>query len=232
MKAVTIAAMLALAGSVAAQNHPLVIRPEHVDHRLILLQPKKYIGKKLVIRGKFESRDTEKESLTIGQGVESIDVFYRDLPKDRKAEILSTETGASVQVTAGGTLLRYTNRQNTFYIMADLVRFGQLPSSLFVDEIAMDAPWYRGKMLQLKGAADRVNPARKSFMLAQDYQSIEVVYSKMPPERLGVLSKLTTPTPVTVRGTLQEISQPASYVAPAPYQGKRLAILAWDVVTD
>lgn len=230
MKAIILAAGLVFSCSSFAQQPYAIIRPAHVDYRLILLTPNVYLEKKVVMKGTFRGRDDEQELFKIRQGDDFVDVFYRDLPKETKAEILTAETDGDLQVMAGGKLLRYSNRRNTYYVLAEFVRFGSAPiGTLLLQQIELDVPTYAGKLVQLKGTMGSKNAARKSFILIQEGRTVEVSYAKMAATQQASLVKIAENALVLVRGTLQAISESSAFVAPAPYRGKRFAIIASDV---
>ena len=75
------------------------------------------------MKGTFDYKVTETQSFYMTQGDNKIDVFYENLPLEKQALILQQKNFSKTAVTVVGTVKRFNNRQNTYYIMATDVVF-------------------------------------------------------------------------------------------------------------
>jgi hypothetical protein len=95
-----------------------LVATTQVTYTDVLLAPEKYIGTQVAMRGEFRYKNTDRESFDMQQGDNTIEVFYKRLPKEKQAAILSQENFSKLPVSAKGTLQRFTNTDNSYYIMA------------------------------------------------------------------------------------------------------------------
>ena len=70
------------------------------------------------MQGEFFIKNTERSSFDMRQGDNNIEVFYKKLPKEVQAAILNQKNFSNAPVTAKGTLMRFSNAKNSYYIMA------------------------------------------------------------------------------------------------------------------
>jgi hypothetical protein len=84
----------------------------------ILLSPENYVGKDVTMHGEFYIMNTERQSFNIMQGDNKIEVFYKQLPKEAQATILSQKNFSNVPVVVKGKLQRYAKTKSSYYIMA------------------------------------------------------------------------------------------------------------------
>ena len=84
----------------------------------ILLSPEKYVGTEVTMRGEFSYNNTERKSFDMKQGDNTIEVFYERLPKEKQAAILTQKNFSKAPVAVKGTLRRFANAENSYYIMA------------------------------------------------------------------------------------------------------------------
>ena len=88
---------------------------QYVD---ILLEPEKYVGKEIIIVGKFYYNYSERRSFIIKQGDNEIEIFYKDLNKEIQGNILRQKNFSGVYIKAKGILSYYSNKNNSFYVNA------------------------------------------------------------------------------------------------------------------
>lgn len=84
----------------------------------VLLSPEKFVGQEITMRGEFYSHNTEKKSFEMIQDGHHIEVFYGQLPKEIQALILSQRNYSNASVFVKGTLKRYADTENSYYITA------------------------------------------------------------------------------------------------------------------
>ena len=84
----------------------------------ILLSPEKYVGTQVTMRGEFSYKNTERKSFDMKQGDNTIEVFYERLPKEKQAAILTQKNFSKAPVAVKGTLKRFANAENSYYIIA------------------------------------------------------------------------------------------------------------------
>lgn len=96
---------------------------QRIQYTDILLQPEEYIERIAQMKGTFDYKVTETQSFYMTQGDNKIDVFYENLPLEKQALILQQKNFSKTAVTVVGTVKRFNNRQNTYYIMATDVVF-------------------------------------------------------------------------------------------------------------
>ena len=89
-----------------------------VTYTDILLSPEKYVGSEVTMQGEFSYKNTERSSFDMKQGDNTIEVFYEKLPKEAQAAILSQKNFSEAPVTTKGTLKRFSNAKNSYYILA------------------------------------------------------------------------------------------------------------------
>jgi len=70
------------------------------------------------MKGAFYYNNTERKSFDISQGDNKIEIFYENLPRQKWAQILQQENFSKADVTVSGTVKRFGNSENSFYIMA------------------------------------------------------------------------------------------------------------------
>ena len=72
------------------------------------------------MRGEFRHNNTERKFFDMTQGDNTIQVFYERLPKETQAVILSQKdfSKAPAPVAAKGIVKRFSNAENSYYIMA------------------------------------------------------------------------------------------------------------------
>ncbi len=85
----------------------------------ILLSPEEYVGTAITMSGDFYYKNTERKSFDLKQGDDTIEVFYEDLPEAVQGAILSQKNFSKTTVNAEGVLRRFSNSDNSFYIMAE-----------------------------------------------------------------------------------------------------------------
>jgi len=112
MSSIVATAILLLFASVA------VAQLSYTD---ILLSPEKFVGQEVTMQGAFRCNNTERKSFDMKQGDNVIEVFYERLPKEAQASILSQENFSKTPVTVKGTLRRFANSENSYYIMASAI---------------------------------------------------------------------------------------------------------------
>ena len=84
----------------------------------ILLSPEKYVDSEVTMQGEFSYKNTERSSFDMKQGDNNIEVFYKNLSKEVQAAILNQKNFSKAPVTAKGTLMRFKDTKNSYYIMA------------------------------------------------------------------------------------------------------------------
>jgi ankyrin repeat protein len=84
----------------------------------ILVATDKYLNKDIKISGEFYQKDVERESFYIKQGDYEIEIFYSNLPSVRKDLILKEDEYSDRKFSIKGTLYRYNDRKNTYYLVA------------------------------------------------------------------------------------------------------------------
>jgi hypothetical protein len=172
-----------------------------------------YSGKAVVVRGDFLYSEPVRESFTIGQGDNTIEVFYRDLPGADKVFILSLPKNAKTSILVSGRLRQYANKARFYFIDATAVSHegavavssaAQATVSLF--DILSDPGKYVNKPVTAKGEFQYSEPIRQSFTFGQNNKSMEVIVSdlsKIDRERI-LGQKKNSKVPVIVTGLLQK----------------------------
>lgn len=89
-----------------------------VSYTGILLAPERYIGRQITTKGALSYKNTERKSFDLKQGDDTIEVFYELLPPQQQALILRQRNFSDVPVTVRGTVQRFRNAENSYYIMA------------------------------------------------------------------------------------------------------------------
>jgi hypothetical protein len=172
-----------------------------------------YANKAVTVRGDFLYSEPVRESFTIGQGDNTIEVFYRDLPGADKVYILSLPKNARTSILVSGTLRQYANKARFYFIDATAVRHEgaaaavpatQATVSLF--DILSDPAKYVNKPVTTTGVFLYSEPMRQSFTFEQNNKSMEVIVSdlsKIDRERI-LGQKKNSKVTVSVTGLLQK----------------------------
>jgi hypothetical protein len=178
----------------------------------ILAEPTKFAGSMVTLKGAFIYSEPMRESFTIDQNGNQVEVFYRDLAKsDRDALLLLTKY-SKVPVTVTGVVQFYTNSKSGCFMTATSVQIPGSPASASAKNITAtavaslaDLPKYSGKRVTVKGAFLYSEPMRDSFTIDQNGMAIEVFFKDIPKnERDVILSqKKYSREPVTVTGVVQ-----------------------------
>jgi len=87
----------------------------------ITSSPAKYIGKTITLRGEFAYAESVRESFTIEQNRIMIEVFYKDLSKADRERILAQKKLSKTPVLVTGTLQRFANSADTFFMNASAI---------------------------------------------------------------------------------------------------------------
>ncbi len=87
----------------------------------ILADPSKYVGKTVTMSGVFAYTEPMRESFTLDQNSNLIEVFYGDLPQQDKDVIASQKRDAKTPVVVTGIVQRYTNDANKYFINASSI---------------------------------------------------------------------------------------------------------------
>jgi uncharacterized metal-binding protein len=184
-----------------------------VSYADIAADPAKYVGKRVVMKGFFLYSEPVRESFTIDQNGNSIEVFYGSVSGHDRQFILSQRKYSKAEVTVSGILQRYTNSAHAYFINA---------SSLSAENGSFSAPprgdlisWpdilsapdkYLNKQVMMKGSFIYSEPSRQSFTFDQSGTQIEVFLGDLSrTDRELIFSKKNfSKLPVTVIGVLQK----------------------------
>ena len=185
----------------------------------ILADPAKFAGSIATLKGAFIYSEPMRESFTIDQNGNHVEVFYRNLAKsDRDALLLLTKY-SKVPVTVTGVVQFYTNSKNGCFMTATSVQIAGSPAPASARNITAtavaslaDVPKYSGKRVTVKGVFLYSEPARDSFTIDQNGMMVEVFFKDIPKnERDIILSqKKYSKEPVTVTGVVQPYTNSAS----------------------
>ena len=91
---------------------------QQVNYTDILLSPQKYLDKEVTMQGTFYYKNEERKSFSIKQGDNSIEIFYQSIPLTVQASILGQKNFSKTLVTVKGTVKRFSNSENSYYLMA------------------------------------------------------------------------------------------------------------------
>lgn len=185
----------------------------------ILAEPAKFTGSMVTVKGAFIYSEPMRESFTIDQNGNLMEVFYRDLAKsDRDALLLLTKYSRE-PVTVTGVVHLYTDSKSGCFMIATSVQIAGSPASASPKNITAtavtsiaDLPKYSGKRVTVKGVFLYSEPIRDSFTIDQNGMSIEVFFKDIPKnERDAILSqKKYSKEPVTVTGVVQRYTNSTS----------------------
>jgi hypothetical protein len=98
---------------------------DSVSYADIVSNPSKYIGKEAALKGLFVYSEPMRESFTIDQNGNLVEVFYRDLAKRDRELILAQKNKSKIPVFVSGTVQQVTNKKNAFFVNASSVSLGQ-----------------------------------------------------------------------------------------------------------
>ena len=99
--------------------------PPTVKYVDILLTPEKFLKKTVTMEGKFYYHNPERQSFDIEQGDHKIEVFYQQLPKEKWRRILEEKNFSDAKVTVAGTVQKFRDRNNTYYLVASEVAIAE-----------------------------------------------------------------------------------------------------------
>jgi hypothetical protein len=206
-----VTAMLATSGALAN---------EVMSYGDILANGPKYINKSVALEGSFLFSEPMRESFTIDQKGNLIEVFYRDLPGSDKALILSLPENSKAIMIVSGTLKQYTNNRS-YFIDATSMRLetGSLPiptglTPVSYGDIQSAPAKYLKKRIMMKGTFVYSEPMRQSFSFDQGGNVIEVLISDLSKtDREAVFAqKKNSRAGVTVTGELLSyVNNPKKY---------------------
>jgi hypothetical protein len=179
----------------------------------VLSDGETYAGKVVSVRGDFLYSEPVRESFMMGQGRDTIEVFYRDLPGNDKMFILSQPKNSKLSILVSGMLRQYANKQRFYFIDATSLSYqgagAPAPvagTAVSFFDIQSEPAKYVSKPVTMKGLFLYSEPMRQSFTFEQNGKTIEVIVSDLSKsDRERILGqKKDSKIPVTVSGLLQK----------------------------
>ena len=167
-----------------------------VTYADILLNPSRDVGHQVVLRGAFYYKNTERRSFGLKQGDHEVEVFWEQLSSAKQSLVLNQKNFSGVAVTVMGTVQRFRDARNSYYITAsDVVFTGAAPGqatarqagmALYTD-ILLAPERYINRVVTMKGAFDYRNTERESFELKQGDDTVEVFYEQLPEQKRALI---------------------------------------------
>ncbi len=160
-----------------------------VTYADVLLNPSRYVGRQFVLRGTFYYKNTERNSFQLKQGNDEVEVFCEQLSSAKQSLVLSQKNFSGVPVTVMGTVQRFRDARNSYYITAsDVVLTGTASAQatprqsglVLYTDILVAPERYLGRIVTMKGAFHYRNTERASFDLKQGDDTVEVFYEQLP----------------------------------------------------
>ena len=194
---------------------PAIPAAAEITYSDILLSPAKYVGNEITMHGEFRYKNTERKSFDMRQGDNTIEIFYERLPAETQAVILSQSNFSRAPVMASGTLRRFANRANSYYIMASdvqgLAQEKESGTGVRYTEILLSPEKYVGNEITMHGEFRYKNTERKSFDMRQGDNTIEIFYERLPTEAQAVILSESnfSRAPVMASGTLRRFANRA-----------------------
>ncbi len=177
----------------------------------VLSDAEMYTGKTVAVRGDFLYSDSVRESFTIGEGANTIEVFYRNLDGKDKLFILSEQKNSRTPVLVSGLFRQYANMQHSYFIDASSVKHPNAAAqstarraSVSFFDVQVDPGKYLNKPVTMKGLFLYSEPLRQSFIFEQNGKHIEVIVSDLEKaDRERILGqRKDSKIPITVSGLL------------------------------
>ncbi len=196
---------------VAAASASAYGQAHQVSYADIASDPSAFVGKQVVMKGGFAYSEPMRESFTIEQNGNLIEVFYSTLASNVKQLILSQKKNSKEALTVSGTLKQYTNSARSYFIIASSVLFenGDAPAQLSANSISYadilsNAARYVNKQITMKGSFLYSDPMRQSFTFDENGNQVEVLVSDLSRiDREAILSqKKYSKVSVVVNGVL------------------------------
>jgi hypothetical protein len=154
------------------------------------------MGRQIVLRGAFYCKNTERSSFELMQGGDEVEVFWEQLSSTKQSLVLNQKNFSAVPVVVVGTVQRFRDARNSYYIMAsDVVFTGaalapatprQAGLVLYTD-ILLVPDRYLEKFVTMRGAFNYRNTERESFDLKQGDDTVEVFYEQLPEQKRALI---------------------------------------------